>query len=122
QTPSAAPPHENGRPKNTLDHIRAAEHPPGYPLAVWAADALLRQVSDRATPDRSLLATQIANAIAAVLLVLPTYLIGRMLFSRNVGFAAALLFQVLPVPARITSDGLTEGVYLLVTGVAVVLG
>jgi hypothetical protein len=45
-----------------------------------------------------------------------------MLFSRNVGFAAALLFQVLPVPARITSDGLTEGVYLLAASVAIVLG
>jgi hypothetical protein len=45
-----------------------------------------------------------------------------MLFSRNVGFAAALLFQVLPVPAKITSDGLTEGAYLLATSVAIVLG
>jgi hypothetical protein len=42
-----------------------------------------------------------------------------MLFSRNVGFAAALMFQALPVPARITSDGLTEGVYLLMASVAV---
>jgi 4-amino-4-deoxy-L-arabinose transferase-like glycosyltransferase len=73
-------------------------------------------------PDRALLAAQLANAIAAVLLVVPTYLIGRMLFGRNIGFAAALLFQVLPVPVRITSDGLTEGVYLLVSGVAIVLG
>lgn len=122
ENPSAAPPHENGRPKNTLDHIRAAEHPPGYPLAVWATDAALGVVSSRPLPDRALLAAQLANAIAAVLLVIPTYMIGRMLFSRNVGFAAALLFQVLPVPARITSDGLTEGVYLLATGSAIMLG
>jgi hypothetical protein len=121
ENPSAAPPHANGRPKNTLDHIRAAEHPPGYPLAVWATDAALGVVSNRPLPDRVLLAAQLANAIAAVLLVVPTYLIGRMLFSRNVGFAAALLFQVLPVPVRITSDGLTEGVYLLATGVAIML-
>ena len=39
ENPSAAPPHENGRPKNTLDHIRTAEHPPGFPLAnaSWSA-------------------------------------------------------------------------------------
>lgn len=122
ENPSAAPPNDDGRPKNSLDHIRSAEHPPGYPLAVWATDAGLRRISSRSAPDRALLSTQIANAIAAVLLVVPTYLIGRMLFSRNVGFAAALLFQVLPVPVQITSDGLTEGVYLLVAAVAIVLG
>ena len=121
ENPSFAPPNEDGRPKNTLDHIRAAEHPPGYPLAVWAADAALQHVSGRPAPDRVLFACQVANALAAVLLVVPTYLIGRMLFSRNVGFAAALLFQVLPVPARITSDGLTEGVYLLAASVAILL-
>lgn len=122
ENPSAAPPNADGRSKNTLDHIRAAEHPPGFPLAVWAADAILVQVSDQSAPERALLATQLANSLAAVLLVVPTYLIGRMLFGRNTGFAAALLFQVLPVPARITSDGLTEGVYLLATAVAIMLG
>ncbi len=121
ENPSAAPPFENGRPKNTLDHIREAEHPPGFPLAVWAVDVALQRVSSRPAPDRVLLAAQLANAIAAALLVIPTYLIGRMLFTRNVGFAAALLFQVLPVPLRITSDGLTEGVYLLATGVSIML-
>lgn len=123
ENPSAAPPNADGRPKNTLDHIRAAEHPPGYPLAVWATDSVLRYITPERSPqDRALLACQLANAIAATLLVIPTYLLGRMLFSRNVGFAAALLFQVLPVPARITSDGLTEGVYLLAASVAIVLG
>ena len=121
ENPSASLPHADGRPKNTLDHIRAAEHPPGYPLAVWATDMALRLASHRTPADRVLLATQLANAIAAVLLVVPTYLLGRMLFSRNVGFAAALMFQVLPVPLRFTSDGLTEGLYLLGTGVAVLL-
>jgi hypothetical protein len=120
--PGNAPPHPDGRPQTAIDLIRAAEQPPGYPLAICAADKVVRRVSDRPLPDRALLSAQIANALAAVLLVVPTYLIGRMLFSRNVGFAAALLFQVLPVPARITSDGLSEGVYLLVTGVAIMLG
>ena len=50
------------------------------------------------------------------------YLIGRMLFGRNIGFAGALLFQVLPVPARVTSDGLSEGLYLLAAATAVMFG
>ncbi len=122
QNPSLAPPHPDGRSPNTLDHIRSAEHPPGYPLAVWATDAVLQRFSPQPVAERILLACQLANAVAAVLLVVPTYLIGRMLFSRNVGFAAALMFQALPVPARITSDGLTEGVYLLMASVAVLFG
>jgi 4-amino-4-deoxy-L-arabinose transferase-like glycosyltransferase len=89
---------------------------------VWATDSVLKHVIDKPAPERALLSTQLANALAATLLVIPAYLIGRMLFGRNTGFAAALLFQVLPVPARITSDGLTEGVYLLVTASAIMLG
>lgn len=132
ESPSKSPPNPDGRPKNTLDHIRAAEHPPGYPLAVWVTDSALKLITERRKPEhelrpdqiakRALHSTQIANALAATLLVIPTYLIGRMLFGRNVGFAAALLFQVLPVPARITSDGLTEGVYLLTTAAAITFG
>ncbi len=105
-----------------IEVIRAAEQPPGYPFAIWMTEILLRNVSTLPTPDRSLLATQIANAMAAILLVVPMYLTGRMLFGRNVGFMGALLFQVLPVPARVTSDGLTEGLYLLTAATAVLLG
>ncbi|MBY0458914.1 MAG: glycosyltransferase family 39 protein, partial [Gemmataceae bacterium] len=120
-TPSAAPPHADGRAKNALDHVRAAEHPPGYPLAIWVTYKAVNRFAGGPIADRALLGAQVANTLAAVLLVIPTYLTGRMLFSRNVGFAAALLFQVLPVPARITSDGLTEGVYLLVSATALAL-
>lgn len=122
-SPSSAQPHADGRAKTTVDLVRESEHPPGYPLAVWVTHAGLRRaLPDMAVPDRALLATQLTNALAAVLLVVPTYLIGRMLFGRNTGCAAALLFQVLPVPARVTSDGLTEGTFLLVAVSALALG
>ena len=84
-------------PRQRIDVIRDAQHPPGYPLAVWLTEKALRS-SVSSLPERALLATQIANAIGGTLLVIPLYLIGRILFGRNVGFAAALLFQVLPVP------------------------
>ena len=107
----------NGESRQRIDVIRTAEQPPGYPLAVWITEKALR-VSVPSLPQRSLLATQLANAIAAVLLVIPMYLTGRILFGRSTGFAAALLFQVLPVPARVTSDGLSEGVFLLAVATA----
>jgi len=106
------------KPRQRIDIIRDANQHPGYPVAVWMTEKLLRRAMP-SNPERALLATQLANALAATLLVIPLYMIGRILFGRNVGFGAALLFQVLPVPARVTSDGLSEGVYLLIVTVAV---
>ena len=93
-------------------------HPPGYPLAVLGVSEAVRPLYAAPLPEQMLLSAQLASALAGVLLVLPTYALGRMLFGKFAGFAAALLFQVLPVPARITSDGLSEGVYLLVAATA----
>jgi hypothetical protein len=109
------------KPRTRIDIIREAQHPPGHPLVIWMTSKALKPFIER-LPDRALFATQLCNAAAAVLLVVPLYLIGRILFGRNVGFAGALLFQVLPVPARVTSDGLSEGVYLLVMSVAILMG
>lgn len=111
-----------GEPRVRTDVIRGSEQPPAYPAAIWVTEKILRSTVALPTPDRALLATQLTNAAAAVLLVVPMYLTGRMLFSRNVGFAGALLFQVLPVSARVTSDGLSEGVYLLGASTAIALG
>jgi hypothetical protein len=108
------------KPRQRIDIIRDANQHPGYPVAVWMTEKLLRRAMP-SNPERALLATQLANALAATLLVIPLYMIGRILFGRNVGFGAALLFQVLPVPARVTSDGLSEGVYLLIVTVAILL-
>jgi hypothetical protein len=105
-----------------VDVIRRAEHPPGYPVAVWLTAKVVRNTTDLPLPESTLLAARLASAFAGVLLVVPMYLLGRMLFGRNIAFAAALLFQVLPVPARVTSDGLTEGVYLLGAVTALTLG
>ena len=106
-----------------FDVIRKAEQAPGYPVCVWVAAKVVRLAEPQMPLSEStLLAAQLVSTIAAALLVVPVYLIGRMLFGRFAGFAAALLFQVLPTPARITSDGLTEAVYLLVVAVSILLG
>lgn len=97
-------------------------HPPGYPLAVLAVSEVVRPLHPAPLPEQMLLSAQLASALAGVLLVLPTYALGRMLFGKFAGFAAALLFQVLPVAARDTSDGLTEGLYLLAVASALLFG
>lgn len=97
-------------------------HPPGYPLAVLGVSEAVRPLYAAPLPEQMLLSAQLASALAGVLLVLPTYALGRMLFGKFAGFAAALLFQVLPVVARDTSDGLTEGLYLLAVATALLFG
>lgn len=108
--------------EDVVDVLKHSQHPPGYPLAVLAASLPFRPATEADLPDHMLLSAQLASSVAAVLLVFPTYWLGRLLFGKFAGFAAALLFQVLPVPAEVLSDGLTEGLYLLGLGTALLLG
>lgn len=105
-----------------VDVLREAEHPPGYPMTVVAASVVVRKAYPAELPEQMLLSCQIASACAGILLVIPMYGIGRMLLGQWKGFAATLLFQVLPVPAHITSDGLAEALYLLGFAVALFFG
>jgi len=106
-----------------VDVLRKAEQAPGYPLAMLAVSKVVRAVKpvtaepgnhhDAELGERMLLSGQIANCLAGVLLVVPMYLLGRMIGGKFVGFAGAAFFQVLPVAAHVTSDTLSEGCYLL---------
>lgn len=100
-----------------VEVLREEAHPPGYPLAILAANKLVR-----ADGVEILLAAQIASSVAGVLLVLPVYWLGRKLFDRSAGFWAALLLQFLPVFARDTADGLSDGPFLLCALSAVACG
>ena len=127
QKPSVCAPidTETGKPKTDwtiVDVMQTKQHPPGYPLAVLAMYQIVRSLDDAPIQDEILLATQVTSAIAAFLLVLPTYWLGRMMFGQFAGFAAALIFQMLPVALEVTSDGLTDGLYLFGFGSAMMLG
>jgi hypothetical protein len=108
--------------RSRIEVIRTAEQPPGYPLAIWCVEKALRGVSGGSLAERALQAAQYANAVAAVLCVIPLYLLGRMLFGFWVAVVGTLLFQVLPVPAHVTSDGVSEGLYLLFMSIALAAG
>ena len=102
-----------------LDVVRQGEppHPPGYPLIVLAVSKVVRAATPPADDGElaaaMLRSTQLASMLGALVLVVPSYSLGRRLFGPAQGFAAAALFQVLPVSARVTSDGLTEAWYLV---------
>src|SRR5262249_37220775 len=56
---------------------------------------------------------QLVSAFAGVLLVIPLYLLVRRVFDRNVACSAATLFVSLPVCVEVTSDGISDGLFLL---------
>lgn len=117
---------------SVVDVLKKAEQPPGYPLALLAVSKIVRAVDPITIEDeparsgqlgeRMLLSGQIAGCLAATLLVLPTFLLGRLLAGRFAGFATATIVQVLPVAAHVTSDCLSEGLYLLLLSTALWLG
>jgi len=116
---------ETPRPPTFLDVLRKGDshHPPAYPVMIYLVSLATGPASDESLPQAVLTSAQIVSAIAAVLLVFPTYWLGRMLFGKPfVGFGGAVLFQVAPVIAHITSDGLSESLYLLFVSSALALG
>ena len=98
--------------------LRNSEQHPAYPLAILAASESLGLVHHGHLADRMRLSTQLVSALAAVLLVLPVFCLGRELFDRRVGFGSALLLQCLPVSGRILADGLSESLFLLFASAA----
>jgi hypothetical protein len=94
------------------------EQHPLYPLSILAVSLPLRHLLGGVSSQVLILSGQLASALAGILLVIPLYLLGKELFDRRVGFWAAALFQCLPICAQVTSDGLSDGVFLLLVTTA----
>jgi hypothetical protein len=97
------------------DVIRCNHQHPGYPLTILAVSLPVRHFLGGTTAAAMQLSAQLASGIAAVLLVIPMFYLGKALFDRGIGFWAALLFQCLPGSGHILSDGLSEALFLLLT-------
>jgi 4-amino-4-deoxy-L-arabinose transferase-like glycosyltransferase len=86
---------------------------PGYPLTVLAMSVPVCHVLGGVDAESMRLSAQLASNLAAILLILPTFYIGKLLFDRRVGFWGALLFQILPVTSHLLSDAISEPLFLL---------
>ena len=106
---------------NWTSVLRNNHQHPSYPLTVLAVSVPVRAWSALPEADAMTLSAQLASGLAAVLLVIPMYFLGKILFNRAAGFGAAILFQCLPVPAHILSDGLSEALFLLLASNALAL-
>src|SRR6266513_1241161 len=72
---------------------------PGYPLTILAVSLPVRAWSDASDVEQMQLSAQLASNLAAVLLVIPMFLLGTALLDRRIAFWGTLLFHVLPVSA-----------------------
>jgi hypothetical protein len=102
--------------------LRKNDQHPGYPLAILAVSYPVRHFLGGITPESMRLSAQLASSLAAVLLVIPMFLLGKLLRDRALGFWAALLFQFLPVVSHILTDGISEALFLLWTVWAIYFG
>lgn len=94
--------------------LRSEQQHPLYPITVNLTHRLLAGpglISDSAVDWQS--AAQAASLICGLLLVVPMFLLARFFYESRVAFWATLTFQVLPVPAQITCDTLSEALFLL---------
>jgi hypothetical protein len=97
----------------TLDVLRKELHPPGYSALILVVSWPVRSIMGGTTAEAMVLSTQIVSVLSCMLLAIPMYYLGRILFERQSAFIGAAIFQVLPVCAQITSDGLSDGLFLL---------
>jgi hypothetical protein len=100
--------------------LRNNHQHPGYPLTILAVSAPVRACMDAPDADKMAFSAQLASNLAALLLVIPMFYLGKVLFHRAAGFGAAALFQCLPICAHILSDGLSESLFLLLACTALV--
>ena len=101
--------------------IAHAHQHPFYPLTVLVLSWPMRYFLGT-TCETMRLSAQLAAALPGILLVVPMFFLGRALFDRRVGFWAAVLFQCLPVTARITADTLSDALCLFLAATALWLG
>jgi hypothetical protein len=98
--------------------IPRMEQHPLYPVSVWLFSVPIRAVLGGTTAHTMTWSAQAASVLAAVLLVIPLFYLGRELFNRRVGFWSTALFQLLPISAQVTSDGLSDSLFLLLASTA----
>lgn len=103
------------------DVLETSDQHPGYPIAVWAVSVPVRAVLGATNPRAMQLSAQLVSLIASLLLLLPTYHLGRLLLGRAAGFGGSLLFQFWPVTAHHLSDGISEPLFLLLAVTALCL-
>ena len=109
-----------------LKVVRESHQHPGFPVAILATAKCMGHDPasadpfdpDPEAPKQFQRAAQILSSISSTIMVVPMYLLGRLLVGSIGSFWASLLFQSLPAAGRLFADGLSEGLFLLMATTA----
>ena len=88
---------------------RSGQHPL-YPMATFGVQKSLALAGGTQGPESWQRSGRLTAAAAVVLLVIPLYGIGLMLFSPAVAFLGTALFVLLPETARLGADALSDSI------------
>lgn len=115
------PPNDSLKPAEKLSHsalLRNTYQPPGYSLALLAVSWPVRSAMGGTTCDSMVVSAQLTSILASIFLIFPMYYLGKSLFNRQTAFIATLLFQTLPVSTLVSSDGLSDSLFLFMSAMA----
>jgi hypothetical protein len=103
------------------DVIRATDRHPLYPILVTLTEPLVSSFMDPG-PQAWRVAAQVVSALAALILLLPLYGLTRALFNDQIACLAVLIYVLLPLPADISQETLSDSLALLGFVMALRLG
>jgi hypothetical protein len=101
--------------------LKQASHHPGYPATILAVAHVLQPLLGDDEAQVWQVSAQVASGLASILLFLPTFYLGRQMFSARISFWASLLLQCLPAGGRVMGDGLSEALFLLCASTGLLL-
>jgi 4-amino-4-deoxy-L-arabinose transferase-like glycosyltransferase len=104
-----------------IDVIRGSDRHPLYPALIAVCEPFVAWFTGPG-PDAWRIAAQGVAALASIVLILPLYGLTRALFDDRIAALAALLFVVLPLPAEVGRDTLSDSLGLLAALAALQLG
>lgn len=103
------------------DVVRGTDQHPLYPALVALTEPGVAAVLGHG-PDTWRIAAQAVASVASVALLIPLFLLTRALFDGRIGLVAALIYVLLPLPAAIGHDTLSDSLALFAAFSALALG
>jgi len=95
-----------------VEAVRDCDQHPLYPAMIALTHPVVSTFAGTSAESWRLTA-QIVSAIATILTLIPIYLLTRTIFDASTGVMAALFFVVLPIPAEVGHDTLSDPLALL---------
>jgi hypothetical protein len=96
------------------DVVRGTDQHPLYPALIAIAQPLVSLLSGPG-PDSWRIAAQCVAAIASIAILFPLFKVTRSLFDERIALIAAAIYVLLPVPAEVGHDTLSDSLGLLLT-------